>query len=179
MKPRLSEPSIGRSLRSYLLPRFTNCHLFFPTTGRWLWNEPQKLQQHTLRFDVKALERVVMKVAGLEGQSGSVELKKLAEGAANKVMTATVGRQRFIVKIPDPVVPRRLITASEVATLEFLRAELEFPVPKVLAWSDSNDNPVRCEYIILEEAVGQDLEKHMAPPGRQAENRRCRSNYCD
>ncbi|KIW77969.1 hypothetical protein Z517_07802 [Fonsecaea pedrosoi CBS 271.37] len=73
-------------------------------------------------------------------------------------MTATVGRRRFIVKVPDPVVSRRLITASEVATLEFLRAELNLPVPKVLAWSDNKDNTVGCEYMILEEAVGADLK---------------------
>ncbi|OAL34630.1 hypothetical protein AYO20_06047 [Fonsecaea nubica] len=158
MKPRLSDPSIGRSIRSYLFARFTDDSLFLPTTGRWLWNEPQKLQQHTLTFDVKALKLVVAKTAGLEGQSGRVEVKKLAEGASNKVMTATVGRRRFIVKVPDPVVPRRLITASEVATLEFLRAELNLPVPKVLAWSDNNDNTVGCEYMILEEAVGADLK---------------------
>ena len=107
---------------------------------------------------MKALKHVVANIAGLGGQSGRVELKKLAEGASNKVMTATVGRRRFIVKVPDPLVPRRLITASEVATLEFLRAELDLPVPKVLAWSDSDDNTVGCEYIILEEAAGRDLK---------------------
>jgi aminoglycoside phosphotransferase (APT) family kinase protein len=107
---------------------------------------------------VTALKHVVANIAGLEGQSNDVKVKKLAEGASNKVMTATVGRQRYIVKVPDPLVPRRLVTASEVATLEFLRAELELPVPKVLAWSDSDDNAVGCEYIIMEEAAGHDLK---------------------
>lgn len=158
MKHRLFDQLIGRSLSSYLHTRFTNEHFFVPTTGRWLWNEPQKLRQHTLRFNVKALKHVVANIAGLEGQSSGVELEKVAEGASNKVITATVSGQRFIVKVPDPLVPRRLVTASEVATLEFLRAELELPVPKVLAWSDSNDNTVGCEYVIMEEAVGQDLK---------------------
>ncbi|RMZ78597.1 hypothetical protein DV738_g3734, partial [Chaetothyriales sp. CBS 135597] len=131
---------------------------FLDMRPRWLWNEPQKVQQHTLRFDVKALKHVVAKTAGLEGQSQRVKVKKLAEGASNKVMTATVGQRRFIVKMPDPLVPRRLITASEVATLEFLRTELDLPVPRVLAWSDSDDNAVGREYIILEEARGVDLK---------------------
>ncbi len=134
-KHRLLDQLIGCSFRSYLSARFNNDHLFLPTTGCWLWNEPQKLQQHILRFDVKALKHVVANIAGLEGQSGRVKLKKLAEGASNKV--------------PDPLVPRRLVTASEVATLEFLRVELELPVPKVLAWSDSNGNTVGCEYIVM------------------------------
>lgn len=114
---------------------------------------------------MKALKHVVANIAGLEGQCGGVQLKKLAEGATNKVMTATVGRRRFIVKVPDPLVPRRFITASEVATLEFLRAELELPVPKVLAWSDNNDNTVGCEYIVMEEAAGQDLKSKWSALG--------------
>jgi hypothetical protein len=157
MKRRLFA-SISRTLYSFLPARFTNDHLFLPTTGRWLWNESQKIRQHTSKFDVKALKHVVAKTAGLEGQSSGVHLEKLAEGASNRVIAATIRRQRFIVRIPDPVVPRRLVTASEVATLEFLRAELGLPVPKVLAWNDSDDNAVGCEYMVMKEAAGQDLK---------------------
>lgn len=129
---------------------------FFPSAGRWLWNEPSKQQEHTRKFNFKALEDVVIKVAG-SGVGTTVRLGKLAEGASNKVFLAVVGKQRFIVKIPDAVVPPRLVTASEVATLDFLRSELDLPVPKVFSWSHSSDNPVGCEYIIMEEAHGRPL----------------------
>lgn len=138
--------------------------LFFPTTGRWLWNERRKREEHTRPFDLKALKHVIGKVAGSSATAGAgtanVRFEKLAEGASNKVFLAVVGGgggRRLIVKIPDPVVPPRLVTASEVATLEFLRSELELPVPKVFSWSDSSDNPVGCEYIIMEEAQGRAL----------------------
>ncbi|KIW71004.1 hypothetical protein PV04_03227 [Phialophora macrospora] len=128
----LRTPLINSPLHFAVLDYFTNDHFFLPTTGRWLWNEPQKIQQHTSKFDVKALKNAVTKTAGLEGRSPGVHLEKLAEGGSNKVLAATIGRQRFVIKIPDPVVPQRLVMASEVATLEFLRAELRLPVPRVL-----------------------------------------------
>jgi hypothetical protein len=131
--------------------------LFCPTSGRWLWNERRKQQDHTRKFDLKALEHVIIKAAGPSVGATAFRFQKLAEGASNKVFLAVIGSQRLIVKIPDPVVPPRLVTASEVATLEFLRSELGLPVPKVFSWSDSCDNPVGCEYIIMEEAQGRAL----------------------
>jgi hypothetical protein len=130
---------------------------FSPSAGRWLWNEPRKNQEHTRKFNLKALEDVIIKAAGSAVDTAVVRLEKLAEGASNKVFLAVVGKQRFIVKIPDPVVPPRLVTASEAATLDFLQSELDLPVPKVFSWSDSSDNPVGCEYIIMEEAHGRPL----------------------
>lgn len=94
---------------------------------------------------------------GAEPRRGSIRIQKLAEGASNKVFIAIGHGQRAIVKIPDPVVPARFVTASEVATLEYLWTELAIPVPKVFAWSTTSDNPVGCEYIIMEEASGDAL----------------------
>ena len=36
---------------------------------------------------------------------------------------------------------------------------LQLPVPKVLAWSATNENPVQAEYIIMEEAKGSQLHE--------------------
>ncbi|KAK5453545.1 Phosphotransferase enzyme [Exophiala xenobiotica] len=139
--------------------------LYSPTTGLWLWNELRKQQEHTQEFDLKALEHVLIKAAGSKTGATAVRFGKLAEGASNKVFLAVVGKQRLTVKIPDPVVPQRLVTASEVATLEFLRSELAVPVPKVFSWSDNSDNPVGCEYIIMEEAQGRALNTVWSRPG--------------
>jgi hypothetical protein len=32
------------------------------------------------------------------------------------------------------------------------------PVPRVLAWSSTNDNPVGCEYIVMDEVPGDPLD---------------------
>ncbi|OAL37386.1 hypothetical protein AYO20_03235 [Fonsecaea nubica] len=149
--------NLFRTWQRSRLGRSATRDLFSPTAGRWLWNEPRQRQEHTQTFDLKALEDVIIKAAGSALDPAFVRLEKLAEGASNKVFLAVVGKQRLIVKIPDPVVPPRLVTASEAATLEFLRSELDLPVPKVFAWSDSSDNPVGCEYILMEEAQGRPL----------------------
>ena len=48
-----------------------------------------------------------------------------------------------------------LTTASEVATLEFVRDVLGIRAPRVFAWSaNANANPVGAEYIIMEKISG-------------------------
>jgi hypothetical protein len=43
--------------------------------------------------------------------------------------------------------------------MEFARTVLNIPVPKVLAWSATEQNPVQAEYIIMEEARGSQLHE--------------------
>lgn len=64
-----------------------------------------------------------------------------------------------IARIPTPAAgPAGFMTASEVATMEFVR-NLGVPVPKVLSWSSNADNPVGAEYIIMEKAQGIQLQE--------------------
>ncbi|GLA95884.1 phosphotransferase enzyme [Aspergillus tubingensis] len=61
---------------------------------------------------------------------------------------------RAIIKIPYWIsVPRTYATASEVASLAFLRSK-KIPVPEVYGWSSVTDNPVGVEYIIIEHVAG-------------------------
>ncbi|KAH8719343.1 kinase-like domain-containing protein [Phaeosphaeriaceae sp. PMI808] len=63
-----------------------------------------------------------------------------------------------IARIPNPNAgPPFKTTASEVATMDFARTVLEVPVPKVLSWSGEAENPVESEYILMEEATGNQL----------------------
>ena len=60
--------------------------------------------------------------------------------------------------MPCPLAgPSYLVTASEVATLQFAREVLDIPVPRVLAWSGTERNSVNrvgADYIIMEEVAG-------------------------
>ncbi|GFF69721.1 hypothetical protein IFM47457_02457 [Aspergillus lentulus] len=81
------------------------------------------------------------------------------ESGFNKalLMTAENGRE-VIAKIPCPsVVPVRYSTASEVATLGYVKSHTSIPVCKVLAWSCDVLNPVGNEYIVTEKAKGRQL----------------------
>ncbi|KAL8714703.1 MAG: hypothetical protein Q9225_006528 [Loekoesia sp. 1 TL-2023] len=69
------------------------------------------------------------------------------------------GRE-VIARLPTPIAgPPHYTTASEVATMDFLRTQLDIPVPKVFAWASriDGDNPVGAEYIIMEKAQGESL----------------------
>jgi hypothetical protein len=66
-----------------------------------------------------------------------------------------------IARIPCPLAgPSYLVTASEVATLDFARIVLQLPVPRVITWSGAKrgePNLVGAEYIIMEEVPGVPL----------------------
>lgn len=85
----------------------------------------------------------------------------LYSGSFNKVFTLRFDNQsEVIAKIPTKLVPPFYSTASEVATMDFVRNELEVPAPTVLAWNgraDPNVNPVGSEYIIMEKVKGVPL----------------------
>lgn len=105
-----------------------------------------------MRFDVSALENAIAKHVG----HGSVKhLVKFSEGGFNRVLLATMEDGfRAIIKIPYWIsVPKTYATASEVATLTFLRSK-GIPVPEVYGWSSTTDNAVGVEYIIMEHAPG-------------------------
>lgn len=54
-----------------------------------------------------------------------------------------------IARFPTPIAgPPHYTTASEVATLKFLRNVLHVPVPEILAYSTNATNPVGAEYIL-------------------------------
>lgn len=93
------------------------------------------------------------------GQDWCSRVKKIAEGGFNKVflLTADDGHE-VIARIPTPIAgPPHYTTASEVATIDFLRTVLGLPVPKILDYSTSPENSVGTEYIIMERVDGESL----------------------
>lgn len=138
-------------LRTYLIGS-PESELFRPPVGRWLWDEDRQVALHTRTFNVRALKDAAAEALGVAGWR--VRLNKFSEGGSSKIVLARGGGKRVIVKLPDPVVPARVVMASEVAVMEFARAELDIPTPKVLAWSWDAAGPVGAEYVIMEEAEG-------------------------
>ncbi|KDQ15832.1 hypothetical protein BOTBODRAFT_144879 [Botryobasidium botryosum FD-172 SS1] len=115
------------------------------TSGRWLNSaaEPQNFAARYRRFNVAALKEA----AALAGGADSVvDMKKLTD---------------LIARLPTPHAgPAHLVTASEVATMEYARSRMGIPVRRVLAWSsDSTSTPVEAEYIIMEKAEGIELDE--------------------
>ncbi|RAK96935.1 phosphotransferase enzyme family protein [Aspergillus ibericus CBS 121593] len=131
--------------------------LFSYTSGRWLWDEATQLRKRYQPFNVNELKKTAARSVNAKS---CTKIAKLPEGAYNKTFLLTMDNGvEIITKIPNPYLPQKFATASEVATLDFLRNELDIPVPRVFAWSSRKDQSVGVEYIIMERAPGHELNK--------------------
>jgi hypothetical protein len=132
--------------------------LFNYTSGRWLWNERERREARYRYFDVSSLQHVACQALGA---SKCISFEKIGEGNYNKAYRIKMeDGQKVTAKIPHPNAgPKLLTTTSEVATMDFVRTVLNILVPKALAWSATDQNPVQAEYIIMEEAKGSQLHE--------------------
>ena len=143
-----------RILISAAIDTCENASLFSYTSGRYLYNESIRLGERHVEFDVKALHLAAEAALG-QKHGKVISIKKLAEGGFNRAFLLELQNGfELIAKIPYNVsLPRYYATASEAATLTFLRLK-GIPVPEVYAYSATSANPVRSEYILMEKAPG-------------------------
>jgi hypothetical protein len=125
------------------------------------YNERRRLTERYLRFNVDELKRVA---AECTGHVNCTSIIKLAEGGVSKVFLLTMEDGfEVVAKLPTPIAgSSHYLTSSEVATMEFLRQELSFPIPHIYGWNSSSSlktNPVGVEYIIMERVQGVELNR--------------------
>ncbi|PYH64433.1 phosphotransferase family protein [Aspergillus vadensis CBS 113365] len=128
------------------------------TSGRWLWDEKQQLQERYREFNILELQKIAIQASSSES---CLSIAKIGEGSYNKSFKLIMDNGKTVVaRIPNPNAgPAYLTTASEVATMDFLRTILHIPVPEVLAWNSAvnSTNSIGAEYIVMEHAPGSNL----------------------
>lgn len=72
-----------------------------------------------------------------------------AAGTFNKLYLIVCADQSSLMRVTLPVSPRYK-TRGEVATLTWVREHTDIPVPRVIAFEDSNDNDIGFEWILME-----------------------------
>ncbi|KAL4798332.1 kinase-like domain-containing protein [Aspergillus venezuelensis] len=114
-------------------------------------NEKERLKERYITLNIPELQRVARQALG-EGEEPCPNITRLAEGGFNRVFLLKSKRGHEVIAwLPTPVAGAALYTtASEVATLKFLRDVLGVPVPRVLGYSATPENGVGAEYIIME-----------------------------
>ncbi|EEH35874.2 phosphotransferase enzyme family protein [Paracoccidioides lutzii Pb01] len=114
-----------------------------------------EMAQRYIHFDVEELARVG---AAAVGAQSCLKVEKYPDGMYNKAFLLTMDNgMQAVAKIPNPNAGLpHLTTASEVATMEFVRSVCKTPVPKVYSWN-SGPNSVGAEYIIMEKVHGVPL----------------------
>lgn len=121
------------------------------------YNDALRRRERRLAFDVDGLCRLVAESVG-RSPTDVVNMSKLAEGGFNRTFLITL-RDGFqmVARIPYPVTsPKFYSVASEVATLEFLRAS-GLPVPEIYGYSPDSDNAIGTEYILMQFVRGSKL----------------------
>ncbi|KAL9028948.1 MAG: hypothetical protein Q9196_002754 [Gyalolechia fulgens] len=122
------------------------------------FNEKARMAERYVRFNVPELMRTA---AMAVGRDRCVDIVKVTEGGFNKIFLLTMSDgYEVIARIPTPIAgSAHHTTASEVATMDFLRTRLDIPVPQVFAWASrvGGDNAVGAEYIVMEKMQGESL----------------------
>ncbi|CZT47153.1 uncharacterized protein RSE6_07686 [Rhynchosporium secalis] len=125
-------------------------------TGRDRYNEPLRLKERILHFDVAELKKAAA-AAVLKDAANVQSFHKLAEGGFNRAFELTIDGLQVIARLPYPsTYPKRFSIASEVATMNLVRS-YGVPVPKVLGYSATSQNAVGAEYMIMEKVNGRNL----------------------
>jgi aminoglycoside phosphotransferase (APT) family kinase protein len=101
--------------------------------------------------------------------SSYYEIRSFSAGAFNKLFLlhplgdASGTLESFLMRISLPVDPY-FKTASEVATLQFLRKNTSIPVPRVIAFDSSADNELGFEWILMTKLPGVALNSLWESP---------------
>ncbi|KAL4244381.1 Mitochondrial inheritance protein 9 [Abortiporus biennis] len=131
-------------------------HLFsFRDQYRWMYNEIEQYNARQISFDPDAVQRIAGSIVG----GDCTQFERFTDGAYNRIyILGFDNRKELILRIPwSPVAgPSYFMTASEVATMEFMREVLDAPVPRVLAWSaNAQTSPIGSEFILMEGVLGR------------------------
>ncbi|KAL1981049.1 hypothetical protein VTN96DRAFT_3114 [Rasamsonia emersonii] len=128
------------------------------SSGCWLWDEEEQMRLRYAPFDVQRLQHLA---AAAVGARTCIAMAKTAEGDYSKSFRLTMDNGATVIaKISRPFeAPEYYTTASEVATMDFVRSVLNIPTPHVYAWSADSANSVGVEYILMAELEGSPLEE--------------------
>jgi len=104
----------------------------------------------------------------------------LAEGAFNKLYTISISsdggvesRLPYVFRVTLPVEPFYK-TASEVATLSYVREHTSLPVPRIIAYNSTTENELGFEWILMEKIPGVSLKSVWHKMGMEVKERETR-----
>lgn len=117
----IPEPLLSRH---YSQPPLSNIvgnpqDFFRYTSGRWLWDEKQQLQERYREFNILELQKIAIQASSSER---CLSMAKIGKGSYNKSVKLIMdNRKTVIARIPNPNAgPTILTTASEVATMDLV-----------------------------------------------------------
>jgi hypothetical protein len=102
--------------------------------------------------DLEALKRTLQSLKA----SSKVKVTFLAQGAFNKLYDVEIDDESLVMRVSLPVDPCYK-TLSEVATVNWIRRTTNLPVPTIIRYEPSRENPVGFEWILMTKLPGKTL----------------------
>lgn len=129
-------------------------YIYQYTSGYWMCNDSEHRKARSVTFNIAAFCRIAAEAAGAKAVTDMV---KISESLNRVFLVRFDTGYEAIAKFPTSLAgPPHFATASEVATIDFLRGQLAFPIPRVLAWSSrAESTDVGAEFILMEKAPGR------------------------
>lgn len=127
--------------------------IYHYTSGHWLCNDQEHRDARSVTFNVAAFCRLAAKAVGAKAVTDMIKINE----SLNRVFLVRFDTgHEAIARFPTSLAgPPHFTTASEVATIDFLRRQLGFSIPRVLAWSShAEGTDVGAEFILMEKAPG-------------------------
>ncbi|KAL2146110.1 hypothetical protein VTI28DRAFT_5203 [Corynascus sepedonium] len=90
----------------------------------------------------------------------NADIRYFAKGTFNRLYSLTNPNwgRAYLFRVSIPVEPF-FKTESEIATMEYVRQHTTMPIPRVVAYSSSDDNELGYEWILMEQMPGEPLRK--------------------
>ena len=121
------------------------------------YNDSLRHAERHVQFNVLELKRHAAEAVHRKLEDIAT-LEQLAEGGFNRTFLITMkdGFQ-MVARMPyQMTVPKQLVVASEVATLDLLRSH-GMPVPKIYGYSTMAENSVGADYLLMEFMRGMNV----------------------
>lgn len=103
-----------------------------------------------------SLDAITQTLRARIGRDNTYGIKHLWDGVYNKFYSVNFVSNRYVIKLTLPVCPRTK-TESEVATMRWTRANTNLPLPSVIDYDSSANNPIGCEWILMTRVEGVPL----------------------
>jgi aminoglycoside phosphotransferase (APT) family kinase protein len=133
----------------------------------WTYELFDVIPSWTVEPDIAVVKAIA--VRHLPITTSSYEIRSFSAGAFNKLFLlhppgdASDALESFIMRVSLPVDPY-FKTASEVATLQFVRKNTSIPIPRVIAFDSSADNELGFEWILMTKLPGVTLKSLWESP---------------
>ncbi|KAH9989589.1 hypothetical protein BJV77DRAFT_948271, partial [Russula vinacea] len=133
----------------------------------WKYELSDVIPSWTIEPDIVVAKAIALR--HLRVTPSSYEITFFSAGAFNKLFLlhplgdSGAAPESFIMRVILPVDPY-FKTASEVATLQFVRKNTSIPVPRVIAFDSSADNELGFEWILMTKLPGIALKSLWESP---------------